>query len=464
MSNTINSLPPNNRDRQSARRRKGGNGLGCVVAFVLLVVGLGAAGVLLGPRLLNQWASGGAVAPVPITDDTSPEQLAERQAQELAQLNGYGWVDQESGIARIPIDQAINLLAETGLPVGVAEGDETATAEAAGDAAVDLANVNYQDDVLPIFQQRCAECHGDEEQEEGLKLTTYRAAMNGSQNGTVIEPGDPDSSYLVKLIANGQMPKRGDPLPQSEIDTIIAWIAAGAPETAPAATESEPAEAPVDLTNVNYQDHVLPIFQQHCAECHGDEEQEEGLKLTTYRAAMNGSQNGTVIEPGDPDSSYLVKLVVEGQMPKRGDPLSQEEIDIIIAWIEAGAPETAPATTETEAPEADTTETDTAETDAAETPVDLENVSFQAHVLPIFQEHCAKCHGDEEQEEGLKLTTYRAAINGSQNGTVIEPGDPDSSYLVKLVVEGQMPKRGEPLSPEEVEIITAWIAAGAPDN
>jgi hypothetical protein len=31
-------------------------------------------------------------------------------------LNGYGWVDREHGVARIPIDRAIDLLAQRGLP------------------------------------------------------------------------------------------------------------------------------------------------------------------------------------------------------------------------------------------------------------------------------------------------------------------------------------------------------------
>jgi hypothetical protein len=50
------------------------------------------------------------------------------------------------------------------------------------------------------------------------------------------------------------------------------------------------------------------------------------------------------------------------------------------------------------------------------------------------------------------------------NGPVIEPGDPDNSYLVELIVKGEMPKRGDPLSPDQIEIITAWIEAGAPEN
>jgi mono/diheme cytochrome c family protein len=105
-----------------------------------------------------------------------------------------------------------------------------------------------------------------------------------------------------------------------------------------AATDTS-TDTEVDLTNVNYQDHVLPIFEEHCAECHGAEDPEEGLELTRYRTAIVGSMNGPVIEPGDPDNSYLVELIVKGEMPKRGDPLSPDQIDIITAWIEAGAPE-----------------------------------------------------------------------------------------------------------------------------
>lgn len=33
-----------------------------------------------------------------------------------ATLNSYGWVDQKAGIARIPIDKAMDLVAERGLP------------------------------------------------------------------------------------------------------------------------------------------------------------------------------------------------------------------------------------------------------------------------------------------------------------------------------------------------------------
>src|SRR3954470_5733119 len=45
----------------------------------------------------------------PITD------LKEIRAAEEKTLNGYGWVDQKSGVAHIPVDRAIDLLAQRGL-------------------------------------------------------------------------------------------------------------------------------------------------------------------------------------------------------------------------------------------------------------------------------------------------------------------------------------------------------------
>jgi hypothetical protein len=42
--------------------------------------------------------------------------LAKLRAAEKADLDSYGWIDRNSGIVRIPIDRAIQLLLERGLP------------------------------------------------------------------------------------------------------------------------------------------------------------------------------------------------------------------------------------------------------------------------------------------------------------------------------------------------------------
>lgn len=38
-------------------------------------------------------------------------------ASEKAQMTSYGWVDRKAGLARIPIDRAVDLVAERGIPV-----------------------------------------------------------------------------------------------------------------------------------------------------------------------------------------------------------------------------------------------------------------------------------------------------------------------------------------------------------
>jgi hypothetical protein len=43
--------------------------------------------------------------------------LLQKRAQEDAVLNSYGWVDRANGTVRIPIERAIELTAERGLPV-----------------------------------------------------------------------------------------------------------------------------------------------------------------------------------------------------------------------------------------------------------------------------------------------------------------------------------------------------------
>jgi len=48
---------------------------------------------------------------------THPEEdMRQLRAQEDAALHGYGWVDKASGVARIPIDEAMKIVVQRGLP------------------------------------------------------------------------------------------------------------------------------------------------------------------------------------------------------------------------------------------------------------------------------------------------------------------------------------------------------------
>jgi len=56
------------------------------------------------------------IAAVPRLVTSEPAVLAEFRAQEDAFLTSYGWVEKDKAIARMPIDAAMKLVAERGLP------------------------------------------------------------------------------------------------------------------------------------------------------------------------------------------------------------------------------------------------------------------------------------------------------------------------------------------------------------
>ena len=91
-------------------------------------------------------------------------------------------------------------------------------------------------------------------------------------------------------------------------------------------------------------------------------------------------------------------------------------------------------------------------------------VSYARDVRPILESRCASCHMGEFVSAGLDMNTYDSLMQGSDNGPVIDPGDAKHSLLIEKVTEGKMPKRGPKLTPAQIQIITNWIDAGAPNN
>ena len=91
-------------------------------------------------------------------------------------------------------------------------------------------------------------------------------------------------------------------------------------------------------------------------------------------------------------------------------------------------------------------------------------VSFSSDILPIFESRCIGCHGGDRTQEGLDLKTHASLFAGSNNGSVVTPGDAANSLLVELVAAQKMPKRGPKLTPPQVDLITEWVDQGAPDN
>jgi len=78
----------------------------------------------------------GQPPPAPGLQLTPWADLKQFRAEQNAHLHGYGWIDEQAGIARVPIDKAKALLLKQGLPVRpeLADALEGTDVSAAGEA------------------------------------------------------------------------------------------------------------------------------------------------------------------------------------------------------------------------------------------------------------------------------------------------------------------------------------------
>ena len=89
---------------------------------------------------------------------------------------------------------------------------------------------------------------------------------------------------------------------------------------------------------------------------------------------------------------------------------------------------------------------------------------FEEKVRPLLVTRCQGCHGPRVAEGGLRLDHLPGTLEGGDSGPAIVPGDAAASRLigaVKRTLEPAMPP-DEPLPAEEIALLEAWIAAGAP--
>ena len=90
---------------------------------------------------------------------------------------------------------------------------------------------------------------------------------------------------------------------------------------------------------------------------------------------------------------------------------------------------------------------------------------FEKQIRPILVEHCQECHGADEPEAGLRLTSRQAILRGGDSGPAIVPGMIDKGELLLAVsydADGyQMPPDGK-LPQETINLLRDWVAMGAP--
>ncbi len=109
---------------------------------------------------------------------------------------------------------------------------------------------------------------------------------------------------------------------------------------------------------------------------------------------------------------------------------------------------------------------DSSPTVAESTGTESNLISYELHIQPLMEAHCVECHNADKMKADLRLDSHEAIMAGSKWGEVVVPGKPDDSSFFFLLTfpeddPDRMPKDGDPLTPEQIKIVSDWISQGA---
>ena len=176
--------------------------------------------------------------------------------------------------------------------------------------------------------------------------------MKGNLDGPVIVANNLEKSRLYTVLNLPEdddlfMPPKGGPMDQEQKDVIKRWIEEGAKPSKNSVSATKggiPApDEPVSFTN-----HILPLFEKRCLNCHGETyvkngrtiKPTAGLQLNTHEMFLKGNLDSTIVSPGDPTSSALYQVVIlpdNDRSLSSKESLSEDERTMIKRWILEGA-------------------------------------------------------------------------------------------------------------------------------
>lgn len=92
------------------------------------------------------------------------------------------------------------------------------------------------------------------------------------------------------------------------------------------------------------------------------------------------------------------------------------------------------------------------------------NVSYKAHIAPVFEVKCVPCHNSQRSEAGLDLSSW---VNATRDPSIIFPGSDSTSILVftieRIPPYAPMPPN-EWLKRNHIDGVRTWIKEGAQNN
>jgi menaquinol-cytochrome c reductase cytochrome b/c subunit len=94
--------------------------------------------------------------------------------------------------------------------------------------------------------------------------------------------------------------------------------------------------------------------------------------------------------------------------------------------------------------------------------------SYDVHIQPIFKRYCISCHRPGKENNNYLMGTYEEVMTSGDHTPNIIPGDLNSNII--LMINRQEIEAGGPmpptraLKPDVIDIITRWVAGGAPQT
>jgi uncharacterized membrane protein len=194
-----------------------------------------------------------------------------------------------------------------------------------------------------------------------------------------------------------------------------------------------------DSTIVYFQQQVLPIFQSNCAlsGCHNSQSATKGIILDSYSNIM---ATAGIRKDKPRDSKIMKDGILEDDPedimpPLPSNPLSSEQINLILKWIEQGSNNNS----------------------CMESACDTTNVTYALNVRPIIVLKCQGCHHSANASGGVDLSTYNGIRQVAINGRLMGAVKRQNGFV-------PMPPVGAQLPDCEITQLNKWVESGAPNN